>query len=35
VHGERACARYWKIFEELRGVRGYADCLLSADLTKL
>ena len=25
VCGERACARYWAIYEELRGVLGYAD----------
>ena len=27
AHGDRACARYWEIFEELRGVLGYADYL--------
>ncbi len=26
-HGESACARYWEIFEELRGKLGYADYL--------
>jgi FMN phosphatase YigB (HAD superfamily) len=25
VHGERICARYWEIFEELRGELGYVD----------
>ena len=27
AHGESACARYWEIFEELRGELGYADYL--------
>jgi len=27
AHGERACARYWAIFEELRAELGYADYL--------
>jgi len=27
AHGDRACARYWEIFEELRGVLGYVDYL--------
>ena len=27
AHGERACARYWEVFEELRGDLGYADYL--------
>jgi FMN phosphatase YigB (HAD superfamily) len=26
-HGDRACDRYWEIFEELRGELGYADYL--------
>ena len=27
AHGERACARYWEVFEQLRGELGYADYL--------
>jgi FMN phosphatase YigB (HAD superfamily) len=27
AHGDRACARYWEIFEELRSLLGYTDYL--------
>jgi FMN phosphatase YigB (HAD superfamily) len=35
AHGERACARYWEIFEELRGVLGYADYLGALERLRL
>ena len=35
AHGDRACARYWEIFEELRGVLGYADYLGALERCRL
>ena len=35
AHGERACARYWEIFEELRGELGYADYLGALERLRL
>ena len=35
VHGDRACARYWEIFEELRVLLGYADYLGALERLRL
>jgi FMN phosphatase YigB (HAD superfamily) len=35
AHGERACARYWEVFEELRGELGYADYLGALERLRL
>ena len=35
AHGERACARYWQIFEQLRGELGYADYLGALERLRL
>jgi FMN phosphatase YigB (HAD superfamily) len=35
AHGDRACARYWEIFEELRGQLGYADYLGALERLRL
>jgi hypothetical protein len=35
AHGDRACARYWEIFEELRGVLGYVDYLGALERCRL
>ena len=35
AHGDRACARYWEIFEELRGVLGYVDYLGALERLRL
>jgi FMN phosphatase YigB (HAD superfamily) len=35
VHGERVCARYWEIFEELRVLLGYADYLGALERLRL
>jgi FMN phosphatase YigB (HAD superfamily) len=35
AHGDRACARYWQIFEELRGQLGYADYLGALERLRL
>jgi hypothetical protein len=35
AHGDRVCARYWEIFEELRGVLGYVDYLGALERCRL
>jgi hypothetical protein len=35
AHGDRACARYWEIFEELRILLGYADYLGALERLRL
>lgn len=35
AHGERACARYWEVFEQLRGELGYADYLGALERLRL